>query len=97
MNVSICPATSPLSQGFSVPVVVYNPLGWSRETFLSIPVPNGVFKVTDSQGNVVPSQLYMSVDGVNTVVFKGNNSTFLCWSYNLTNNNNNNIKNCDVS
>jgi len=72
MNVSICPATAPLGQGYVIPVVVYNPLAWPRETVLTIPVPNGVYKVTDVQGNVVASQLYTSIDHVNTVVFKAN-------------------------
>jgi hypothetical protein len=72
MNMSICPATAPLGQGYVIPVVVYNPLAWPRETVLTIPVPNGVYKVTDVQGNVVASQLYTSIDHVNTVVFKAN-------------------------
>jgi hypothetical protein len=71
MNVSICPATTPLSQGYIIPVIAYNSLAWPRETFLTIPVPNGAFKVVDAQGKNVPSQLYTSIDGVNTVVFRG--------------------------
>jgi hypothetical protein len=70
MNMSICPATTALSHYVIVPVVVYNPLAWPRESFLSIPVPNGQFQIIDRQGKVVSSQLYTSVDGNNTVVFK---------------------------
>jgi len=61
-NVSVCPATSGLSQGQVIPVVIYNHLGWENNDYVRIAVPTANVEVTDDQDNVVAAQIYPSED-----------------------------------
>jgi alpha-mannosidase len=59
LNISYCPTSeAELPFGKSLVVVVYNPLGWSREEYIHFPVSSSVLlEVIDGAGNAVPSQL----------------------------------------
>jgi alpha-mannosidase len=59
LNISYCPTSeAELPFGKSLVVVVYNPLGWSREEHIHFPVSSAVLlEVIDGAGNAVPSQL----------------------------------------
>ncbi|CAN1827023.1 Alpha-mannosidase At3g26720 [Linum perenne] len=58
LNISYCPPSeSVLSDGQSLVVVAYNPLGWKREEVIRIPVTSEEVKVHDSNGKVIESQL----------------------------------------
>ncbi|GAB4847368.1 hypothetical protein Ancab_026426 [Ancistrocladus abbreviatus] len=58
LNISYCPASETnLSNGKSLVVVVYNPLGWKREDTIRIPVTNEDITVRDSNGREIDSQL----------------------------------------
>ncbi|CAN1126622.1 Alpha-mannosidase At3g26720 [Linum perenne] len=58
LNISYCPPSeSVLSDGQSLVVVAYNPLGWKREEVIRIPVTSEKVKVHDSNGKVIESQL----------------------------------------
>ncbi|KAJ8773047.1 hypothetical protein K2173_028224 [Erythroxylum novogranatense] len=58
LNISYCPASeSVLSDGKDLVVVAYNPLGWSREEVIRIPVSSEKVTVHDSSGGQIESQL----------------------------------------
>ncbi|GMN57390.1 hypothetical protein TIFTF001_026498 [Ficus carica] len=58
LNVSYCPPSEAvLSDGKSLVVVVYNPLGWKREEVIRIPVSTDTVTVRDSSGRKVEAQL----------------------------------------
>jgi len=71
LNISVCDATNILASGYSVPVVAYNPLAWSRISNFRIPVPRPNVIVVDSTGKTIPSQIYPNTDrrGVYTLAF----------------------------
>jgi hypothetical protein len=47
INESLCPAMDALSQGDSVPIVIYNPIGWRRYDFVKLPIPISSVEGTD--------------------------------------------------
>ena len=53
INQSIC---DPLQKNNFIPFVIYNPLAWDREEFVSIPVQNlqGILTVFDQNGSKIP-------------------------------------------
>ncbi|KAM7509321.1 hypothetical protein LguiA_019774 [Lonicera macranthoides] len=58
LNISYCPPSeAALSNGKSLVVVVYNPLGWKREEVVRIPVSSEGIVVLDSGGREIESQL----------------------------------------
>ncbi|GMH06887.1 hypothetical protein Nepgr_008727 [Nepenthes gracilis] len=58
LNISYCPASeTDLSNGKSLIVVVYNPLGWKREDIIRIPVAKEDVTVHDYEGREIESQL----------------------------------------
>ncbi|KAL4583070.1 hypothetical protein LXL04_007634 [Taraxacum kok-saghyz] len=58
LNITYCPPSEAvLSNGKSLVVVVYNPLGWKREEVVRIPVSSHELIVVDSNGREVESQL----------------------------------------
>ncbi|KAK2968814.1 hypothetical protein RJ640_028207 [Escallonia rubra] len=58
LNISYCPPSeAALSNGKSLVVVVYNPLGWKREEVVRIPVSSHAIVVLDSGGREIESQL----------------------------------------
>ncbi|KAK3026722.1 hypothetical protein RJ639_042175, partial [Escallonia herrerae] len=58
LNISYCPPSeAALSNGKSLVVVVYNPLGWKREEVVRIPVSSHAIIVLDSGGREIESQL----------------------------------------
>ncbi|XP_034916190.1 alpha-mannosidase At3g26720 isoform X1 [Populus alba] len=58
LNISYCPSSeADLSDGKSLLVVVYNPLGWKREEVIRIPVSTEKVVVRDSSGGEIESQL----------------------------------------
>lgn len=58
LNLSYCPsAESNFQTGKSLVVVAYNALGWNQTDYIRIPVNSKSIQVTDSGGNVIPSQL----------------------------------------
>ncbi|GAV72796.1 Glyco_hydro_38 domain-containing protein/Glyco_hydro_38C domain-containing protein/Alpha-mann_mid domain-containing protein [Cephalotus follicularis] len=64
LNISYCPPTEKnISQGNSVVVVVYNPLGWNRTDIIRMPVNDGDLVVQDSSGNKIEAQL-VGVDNI---------------------------------
>ncbi|EGG20517.1 alpha-mannosidase [Cavenderia fasciculata] len=57
LNISVCPATSVLTNhGTSVPVILYNQLGQTRFEHVNIPIPVANVTVSDSNG-IVRSQV----------------------------------------
>ncbi|CAK9311483.1 unnamed protein product [Citrullus colocynthis] len=63
LNVSYCPASElDLSQGKDLVVVIYNPLGWTRNDIIRIPVISEDVAVKDSEGKVIESQLIPLAD-----------------------------------
>jgi hypothetical protein len=70
LNMSVCPgSTDPLASGLSVPVVVYNSLGWSRREVLFIPVGVPSVTVRDASAKVLPSSI-LQRDGTTVVAFE---------------------------
>ncbi|CAK9202875.1 unnamed protein product [Sphagnum troendelagicum] len=58
LNISYCPTSeAELPFGKSLIVVVYNPLGWTREEYVRFPVSSAALEVIDGAGNSIPSQL----------------------------------------
>lgn len=58
LNITYCPPSETiLSNGKSLVVVVYNPLGWKREEVVRIPVSSQEIIVLDSGGRELESQL----------------------------------------
>ncbi|XP_050383972.1 alpha-mannosidase At3g26720-like [Argentina anserina] len=58
LNVSYCPPSEAvLSDGKSLVVVIYNPLGWKREEVIRIPVSNERVTVQDSSRRIIEAQL----------------------------------------
>lgn len=58
LNISYCPPTEAnLSNGKSLVVVAYNPLGWKRVEIIRIPVSSEGLIVQDSDGRDIESQL----------------------------------------
>lgn len=58
LNISYCPPSeAALSNGKSLVVVVYNPLGWNRQEVIRIPVSTEAVIVHDYTGKEVDSQL----------------------------------------
>ncbi|KAJ7971782.1 Alpha-mannosidase [Quillaja saponaria] len=58
LNISYCPPSEvSLSDGKSLVVLIYNPLGWKREEVIRIPVSSEKVFVQDSGGKEVESQL----------------------------------------
>nr|6B9O_A Chain A, Alpha-mannosidase from Canavalia ensiformis (jack bean) [Canavalia ensiformis]6B9O_B Chain B, Alpha-mannosidase from Canavalia ensiformis (jack bean) [Canavalia ensiformis] len=63
-NISYCPPTeSSIPDDKSLVVVVYNPLGWSRNEIVRIPVNDANLVVKDSSGNKLEVQ-YVEMDDV---------------------------------
>ncbi|CAG7879288.1 unnamed protein product [Brassica rapa] len=63
LNISYCPASEMnLSEGKSLTVLVYNPLGWKRVDIVRLPVVDGEIAVHDSEGHEVGSQLVPFTD-----------------------------------
>ncbi|KAL0709482.1 hypothetical protein Bca4012_016460 [Brassica carinata] len=63
LNISYCPASEiNLSQGKSLTVLAYNPLGWKRVDIVRLPVVDGNIAVHDSDGHEVESQLVPFTD-----------------------------------
>ncbi|KAF8118095.1 hypothetical protein N665_0006s0095 [Sinapis alba] len=63
LNISYCPASEiNLSQGKSLTVLAYNPLGWKRVDTVRLPVVSGDIAVHDSEGHEVESQLVPFTD-----------------------------------
>ncbi|GKV26020.1 hypothetical protein SLEP1_g35382 [Rubroshorea leprosula] len=58
LNISYCPPSeAATSDGKSLVVVVYNPLGWGRDETIRIPVFTTKLVVKDSEGREIESQL----------------------------------------
>ncbi|KAG5526953.1 hypothetical protein RHGRI_028029 [Rhododendron griersonianum] len=58
LNISYCPPSeAALSNGKSLVIIVYNPLGWKREEAIRIPVSSEGVIVMDSAGREIESQL----------------------------------------
>ncbi|KAI5651043.1 hypothetical protein M9H77_37048 [Catharanthus roseus] len=58
LNISYCPPSEAgLSNGKSLVVVAYNPLGWERDDVIRIPVSSAELIVKDSDGREIESQL----------------------------------------
>ncbi|GFS34385.1 glycosyl hydrolase family 38 protein [Actinidia rufa] len=58
LNISYCPPSeAALSNGKSLVIVVYNPLGWKREEAIRVPVSTEGVIVHDSDGKEIESQL----------------------------------------
>ncbi|KAH7518968.1 hypothetical protein FEM48_Zijuj09G0227800 [Ziziphus jujuba var. spinosa] len=58
LNISYCPPSEDiLSDGQSLVVVVYNPLGWKREEVVRIPVSTKRITVLDSSGKEIEAQI----------------------------------------
>ncbi|PRQ54349.1 putative alpha-mannosidase [Rosa chinensis] len=58
LNISYCPPSeTALSDGKSLVVVIYNPLGWKREEVIWIPVSNERVTVQDSSQRKIDAQL----------------------------------------
>ncbi|KAL3526248.1 hypothetical protein ACH5RR_010904 [Cinchona calisaya] len=58
LNISYCPPSeASLSNGKSLVVVAYNPLGWKRDEIIRIPVSSEGLIVRDSNGREIESQL----------------------------------------
>ena len=53
MNVSECPITQGLSKSNPVPVILYNPLGWTRYANIRVPIPVSTVQVIGPQGMIV--------------------------------------------
>ncbi|KAA8547197.1 hypothetical protein F0562_003647 [Nyssa sinensis] len=68
LNISYCPPSETvLSNGKSLVIVVYHPLGWKREEVIRIPVPIEGLIVHDSGGREIESQLLpLSTTSMNT-------------------------------
>ncbi|KAL4634651.1 hypothetical protein ACB092_04G215900 [Castanea dentata] len=63
LNISYCPPSEvDLSNGKNLVIVVYNPLGWTRNDVIRIPVINENVAVWDSSGKEVESQLLPLLD-----------------------------------
>ncbi|ESQ41355.1 hypothetical protein EUTSA_v10012546mg [Eutrema salsugineum] len=63
LNISYCPSSEiNLSEGKSLIVLAYNPLGWKRVDIVRLPVVGGDIAVHDSEGNEVESQLVPFTD-----------------------------------
>ncbi|KAL1201363.1 putative alpha-mannosidase [Cardamine amara subsp. amara] len=63
LNISYCPPSEiNLSDGKSLIVLAYNPLGWKREDIVRLPVVGGDIAVHDSEGHEVESQLVPFTD-----------------------------------
>ncbi|KAL4187433.1 hypothetical protein AMTRI_Chr09g18980 [Amborella trichopoda] len=62
LNISYCPPTEDLiPERKSLVLVAYNPLGWSRNEIVRIPVNNDRLVVRDSSGKMIEAQ-YVEVD-----------------------------------
>ncbi|MQM18748.1 hypothetical protein Taro_051744 [Colocasia esculenta] len=58
LNISYCPPSEVhISQGTSLVILVYNPLGWKRDDVIRIPVTSESVIVRDSEGRDIESQL----------------------------------------
>ncbi|XP_044502287.1 alpha-mannosidase At3g26720-like isoform X3 [Mangifera indica] len=58
LNISYCPPTeAAFTDGKSLVVVIYNPLGWKREEVVRIPVSTQKVTVKDAGGRTIDSQL----------------------------------------
>ncbi|CAN8256400.1 unnamed protein product [Cochlearia groenlandica] len=63
LNISYCPASEiNLSNGKSLTVLAYNPLGWKRVDIVRLPVVSGDIAVHDSEGHEIESQLVPFMD-----------------------------------
>uniref|UniRef100_A0A1J3IV57 Alpha-mannosidase n=1 Tax=Noccaea caerulescens TaxID=107243 RepID=A0A1J3IV57_NOCCA len=63
LNISYCPASEiNISDGKSLVVLAYNPLGWKRVDIVRLPVVDGDIAVHDSEGHEVESQLIPFTD-----------------------------------
>ncbi|EOA22308.1 hypothetical protein CARUB_v10002909mg [Capsella rubella] len=63
LNISYCPSSEiNLSDGKSLVVLAYNPLGWKRVDIVRLPVVAGDIAVHDSEGHEVESQLIPFTD-----------------------------------
>ncbi|CAM6125814.1 unnamed protein product [Calypogeia fissa] len=58
LNISYCPPSeADLSQGKTLVVMAYNPLGWATKEIIRIPVISTSLEVRDADGQTIPSQL----------------------------------------
>lgn len=55
LSLNAAASTAVLAAGQSVPMVVYNPLGWQATRFAQVPVPVPSARVTTASGAIVPS------------------------------------------
>jgi alpha-mannosidase len=71
LNISTCAPTVDLSRvGAAIFLVAYNPLAWSRETPIRVPVSTGStchWKVFGPEGDEIPSQLVPIADSTQSV------------------------------
>lgn len=57
LNISYCPKTeSKMEAGTKLAIVVYNPLGWTRNEVVKIPVSSSAFEILDSNGRKIQAQ-----------------------------------------
>ncbi|KAH7566262.1 hypothetical protein JRO89_XS08G0126900 [Xanthoceras sorbifolium] len=70
LNISYCPPTEEdISDGKSLVMVAYNPLGWTRTDIIRIPVNDSNLVVEDSSGNTIDTQ-FVPLDDVTRSVRK---------------------------
>ncbi|KAL9270422.1 putative alpha-mannosidase [Drosera capensis] len=64
LNISYCPPTEQdIQADKSLVMVVYNPLGWSRNETVRVPVHDAYLVIRDSVGNIIEGQ-YVEIDNV---------------------------------
>ncbi|GAB2227351.1 hypothetical protein Droror1_Dr00009169 [Drosera rotundifolia] len=64
LNISYCPPTEQeILADKSLVMVVYNPLGWSRNETVRVPVHDANLVIRDSAGNIIEGQ-YVEIDNV---------------------------------
>lgn len=76
LNASANPSLQPggdavtnIRPGQSVPVVVYNPLGWNRSSIVAIPVNSMNLAVTDTSNNKIQSSILPAIGGNQTTAY----------------------------
>ena len=50
---SICPIVQTLQTGLSIPLVLYNPIGFTRSENVRLPVPSNTISVLDESGKKI--------------------------------------------
>ncbi|GLJ52491.1 hypothetical protein SUGI_1116890 [Cryptomeria japonica] len=57
LNISYCPKTeSKMEAGTNLAIVIYNPLGWTRNEVIKLPVSSSAFEILDSNGSKIQAQ-----------------------------------------